>query len=130
VLRPQKSKNHHRGTEAQRRKHREKPIPKTTEVLTVSTSKSETERLGVRDIVRERMENNAQMNANERCWSLDKNDLVSLYLLYRDFFARPEGEKGGDGRVFFDMKEGSELYMYLGNNFFRAGLDCSFFVDI
>ena len=74
----------------------------------------------------EKMENIAQCEINEKHFSLDKNERVSLYTICEKFCVRPDGESEGEGRVVFDIKEGPELYLHVGCHFLRVGLDFSF----
>lgn len=99
---------------------------KEVKKASLTYSRSEVEELGIGDALKKKCEDGVQGDSNEQCWSLDKNELVSLYLLCQDFYVRPDGENEGEGRIVFDMKEGPELFMYLEDHFFRAGLDCSF----
>lgn len=89
-------------------------------------SEAEVEKLGIKDAVNEKLIGLNRMDPNEKCWSLDKNELVSIFILCRDVFVRPVGEKEGVGKLVFDKKEGPELYMFLEGHFFRVGLDCDF----
>lgn len=94
--------------------------------LFLTSSKSEAEALGVRDDIKKKVSDGAQQNAAEKCWSLDKHELISLYILCRDFADRPEGASEGEGEIEFDIKEGPELYIFIGEKFLRVGLSFKF----
>lgn len=91
-----------------------------------SCSEAEVEELGIRDAVESKLIGRNVWDGNERCWSLDKNELISALNLCRDYFIRPKGESEGEGKLVFDRKEGPALYMYLENQFFRVGVVCDF----
>lgn len=99
-----------------------KELKKTT----ISTSKSEAEALGIRDDLTKILGDNRKLNASDVFWSVDKKNLISLFILCRDFFVRPEGTTEGEGRLIFDTEEGPELYLFAGGQYIRAGLDCVF----
>ncbi len=87
-----------------------------------SISKSEANSLGVRDAVLSR----TSINANDLCWSLDGQHLVSLYILCRDYYSPPDGLATGTGKISFNLKEEPPLYYLVNDVFIRAGLDCEF----
>jgi hypothetical protein len=89
-------------------------------------SNSEIEELGIRDVLEKDIKDNPNSDVNENFLSLDKNKLVSMYLLCRDHFVRPDGESEGEGRMIFDIKESPELYIKFEDHFLRVGLDCKF----
>ncbi len=88
----------------------------------IYVKKSELETLGIVDVFEKKC-NDVESNNHEQCWSLDKKKLVSLFSLFQDSFDRPEGKSEGEGRIFFDRKEGRELYMFVEDHFIRVGLD-------
>lgn len=94
--------------------------------INCAISEAEVEKLGKKDAVDKKLIGLIQGDPNEKCWSLDKNKLISIFILCRDIFVRPEGEKEGIGKLVFDIKEGPELYMYFEDHFFRVGFDCDF----
>jgi hypothetical protein len=85
-------------------------------------SKSEAISLGVRGEVLSR----TSVDSNERCWSVDGQNLVTLYILCRDHFFPPEGQSSGTGKISFDLKEGQPLYYFVNGVLIRAGLVCEF----
>jgi len=91
----------------------------------IDVTKSELETLGIWDVF-ERKYNGVQLDNDEQCWSLDKNKLVSLCTLFQDSFVRPEGKNEGEGRMFFDLEKGPELYVCIEGHFIRVGLDNRF----
>lgn len=90
----------------------------------VVSSRSEVEALGIRDAVVERMK--LPVGANECCWSLDKEELLSLFILCRDFFVVPDGMSEGEGEISFSFDEVPALFMHVEGLFFRVGLECKF----
>lgn len=94
--------------------------------IVCSASEAEVEGLGIRDAVDKKLIGFRKIDGNERCWSLDQNELISMCILCRDYFTRPEGESEGVGNLIFDRKEGPALYMHLEDHFFRVGVDCDF----
>lgn len=99
---------------------------KALKEVNLITSKSEAEALGIRDIIANKFKEDCKLNANEQCWSLDKKELVPLFILCRDFIVRHKGENEGEGRITFNEKKGPKLYMFVGGHFLRVGLDCVF----
>jgi len=91
----------------------------------INVTKSELETLGIYDVFKRKYDG-VQLDNDEQCWSLDKNKLVSLYTLFQDSFVRPEGKSEGEGRIFFDLEKGRELYMFIEDHFIRVGLDTSY----
>lgn len=85
-------------------------------------SKSEAVSLGIRDTLLSK----DIINSNELCWSLDKNHLVSLYLLCRDYYQKPEDLTEGAGTINFDIKKDPSLYYSVNGIFIRSGLNCEF----
>lgn len=85
-------------------------------------SKSEAISLGVRDEVHSK----TIINGNDRCWSVDGQNLVNLFILCRDYFSIPEGLTSGEGKIHFDLKEGQPLYYFINGILIRVGLDCEF----
>lgn len=88
-------------------------------------SEEEVEELGIKDAVEARFIGFHQMDLNEKCWSLDKNKLISLCDLCRDV-VNPEENGEGDGKLASSIKNGPELYLYLENQFIRVSVDCDF----
>jgi len=87
-----------------------------------SISKSEAISLGVRDALLSRK----TVKANDLCWSIDGQHLVSLYVLCRDYYSPPDGLTTGTGKISFDLKEEPSLFCVVNDVFIRAGLDCEF----
>tara|TARA_B100000315_G_scaffold84339_1_gene77303 strand:+ start:1581 stop:2465 length:885 start_codon:yes stop_codon:yes gene_type:complete len=65
-------------------------------------------------------------NTHTKCWSLDKQNLISLFVLCRDFFSREKDKKEGKGTIVFNLNEGKELYFYESGEYCRVGLKCDF----
>jgi len=90
--------------------------------LKPSISKSEAISLGIRDAIHRKK----SLEANDRCWSLDGQQLASLFILCRDFYSTPEGVASGIGRIEFDLKEDPPLYHLVNGVLIRTGLECEF----
>ena len=91
-------------------------------------SEDEVQELGIKEAVEATMlpGRHHRFDVYEKCWSLDKNELISLADLCRDVVS-PEENSEGDGKLASSLKEGPELYIYWENQFFlRVGLDCDF----
>ncbi|MCK4950538.1 MAG: restriction endonuclease [Gammaproteobacteria bacterium] len=90
--------------------------------LQPSVSRSELESLGIRhDVIKK-----GKLNSDEKCWSFDKQELVSLFILCRDFYFPPEEEVAGQGTITFDIDNDPPLYFYMKGKFVRVGLNCEF----
>jgi hypothetical protein len=87
-----------------------------------SISRSEAISLGIREAIHSKI----SLEANDRCWSVDGQHLVSLFTLCRDFYSPPEGESSGTGRIEFDLKGDPPLYHFVNAVLIRAGLKCEF----
>ena len=87
-----------------------------------SISKSEAESLGVR----EHVIGKSSLNVNDRCWSIDGQHIVSLYVLCRDYFTPEEGQSSGSGSIKFDIKNNPPLYYLVNGILIRVGLECDF----
>ena len=96
-------------------------ITKLTNILP-SISKSEALSLGIREMLQRR----SSIELNERCWSLDKEHLISLFILCRDYYLVPKGRTSGTGGINFDIQEGQPLYHFVNGIFIRCGLVCEF----
>jgi len=95
---------------------------KAINYLKPSMSKSEAIFLGVRDAIHGKK----TLDSNERCWSLDGQNLVSLFIICRDFYSPPNGVASGVGRIKFDLKDGPPLYYFLNGILIKVGLECEF----
>lgn len=86
--------------------------------LTLAASKSETEKLGIRQQVLKRINTNS-FDINEKCFSLDKEELISAYMICRDYYvcSNEIGESSGAGEVLFDRQSNMPLPLY----FFESG---------
>lgn len=94
--------------------------------LEIGYSKSELEKLGILENVREKTNSKAKIDTNMQIWSLDRKKMVSLFKLCRDFYSPPNGQITGEGAISFKLKNSQELYMRETECFYRVRLDCKF----
>jgi hypothetical protein len=66
------------------------------------------------------------LEGKNRCFSLDKNELVSLYTLCKNYVGPLDGEDKGEGKLTFDDKEDPELYLFFEGHFLRVKFDYVF----
>ena len=88
-------------------------------------SEEEVEKLGIKEAIEANFIGHHRMDVNEKCWSLDKNKLISLCDLCREVVS-PDENSEGDGQLAFSKKNGPELYMHIENHFIRVSLECDF----
>lgn len=87
-----------------------------------SASRPEAEELGILEAAEKKIVGFKKLDANEQCWSLDKKNLISLFVICRDFYNRPDGENEGEGKLVFDRKDGPELYMFMEDKFLKVSV--------
>lgn len=76
--------------------------------------------------IKESIHSKCSVESNEECWSVDGQNLISLFVLCRDFYLPPDGVVSGSGSIKFDCTEGNHLYYFVNGIFIRVGLDCKF----
>lgn len=76
--------------------------------------------------IKESIHSRCSVESNEQCWSVDGQNLISLFVLCRDFYLPPDGVVSGSGSIQFDCTEGHPLYYFVNGIFIRVGLDCKF----
>ena len=91
-------------------------------ILDTIFSKSEAEGLGIREKVLARKET----NTNEKCWSLDKFELLSLHQLALKFYHPQKGIKEGEGKLSFSVEEEPYLYLFESGHFLKIGMNVEF----
>ncbi len=76
--------------------------------------------------IKESIHSKCSVESNEQCWSVDGQNLISLFILCRDCYLPPDGVVSGSGSIKFDCTEGNPLYYFVNGVFIRVGLDCKF----
>ncbi|MCR4377275.1 MAG: hypothetical protein NUV50_04170 [Rhodospirillales bacterium] len=87
---------------------------------------SEIEALGIRDAYEALKSRISTINVNDRLWSLDGKEFLSMYELCKMFGNVPYGDGEGDGEISFNHDEGPALYIHVDGLFPRVALDFKF----
>ena len=66
------------------------------------------------------------VNTAEEIWSVDGVNSVSLDVLCRAFYSRPEGLEKGIGKIYFNTKQGPLLYLRFNGGFVQVNFECEF----
>ncbi len=89
--------------------------------MKISASRTEMEELGVRG----KAINTKILNLNESKLSLDKSELISIFIICRDFFHPPSDQESGKDKLVFKLEE-NPLYFLVEDEFVKIGLDFEF----
>jgi len=85
-------------------------------------SKKEIKELNVRDEVL----TPGYIKLNDKIFSFDKSELISLYVLCRDFLKPPFDKNKGADRLVFSLEGDNPVYILVCNKFVRVGFDFEF----
>lgn len=89
-------------------------------------SKSETESLGIYEAIKEFANRSSKINYDEKVFSYDKIELISLYKICKDTVGHVDEDQTGSNKIDFKRDTGSPLYLYLNGKFTRIKIMMDF----
>jgi len=90
--------------------------------INVSISERDISALGLSDQAPKK----AQFNMTDLCWSIDGQNLISLFTLCRDHYSIPKELLKGTGKIKFDTESSPTLYHLVKEELVRACMECEF----